>query len=376
VAVSQSRVRSLFLAAGLSFAVHNPTAYAASYSVLYSFTGNSTGAGLVAIGNTLYGTTSAEVFSITTAGVYKVIHTFGTGEGSSPAALIHFGNTLYGSCTQCGSHENGTIYSVTTKGKLTTLFSYNGKNGTENPASPLLKLGGSLYALAGSGGGSYEEGTVISMTLSGLQNWVYDFNTVGNALGPVGGLTELGGRLFGTSTVGGTEGNGAVYSLTTTGREHLVYSFLDDSDGGFPLAGLINVGKLLYGTTDENGGSACDGYGCGTVFSVTPAGKEAVIYQFKGGDDGSFPQTGLTYTNGTFYGTTQEGGGTGCGGHGCGTIFSLTPSGAETVLYAFIGISNFSSAYPSSLISVGGALYGTTPVGGANNSGMVFKVVP
>jgi uncharacterized repeat protein (TIGR03803 family) len=83
----------------------------------------------------------------------------------------------------------------------------------------------------------------------------------------------------------------------------------------------------------------------------------------------------LTYANGVFYGTTTYGGGSGCSDEqGCGTVFSLTPQGTENVLYRFTGSTD--GEYPSSLIFVGGALYGTTSSGGANGYGTVFKVVP
>ncbi|MGA8325772.1 MAG: hypothetical protein WB757_06785 [Candidatus Cybelea sp.] len=51
--------------------------------------------------------------------------------------------------------------------------------------------------------------------------------------------------------------------------------------------------------------------GDGTVFSVTPSGIEAVLYSFSGGSDGKNPESGLIDVNGTLYGTTPYGGGSG-----------------------------------------------------------------
>src|SRR5580704_15725375 len=61
------------------------------------------------------------------------------------------------------------------------------------------------------------------------------------------------------------------------------YSVLHSFKGGFadgeePFAGLVNVKGTLYGTTDKGGA-----YGDGTVFSITPSGTETVLYSFKGG---------------------------------------------------------------------------------------------
>ena len=61
----------------------------------------------------------------------------------------------------------------------------------------------------------------------------------------------------------------------------------------------------------------------GTVFSITPSGVETVLYSFLGGADGSDPQAALVAKGHDLYSTTYAGGGTGCGGTGCGTIFKV-----------------------------------------------------
>ena len=68
--------------------------------------------------------------------------------------------------------------------------------------------------------------------------------------------------------------------------------------------------------------------------SRTTASAETLIYSFAGGSDGAVPANDeLLPVNGTFYGVTRGGGGSGCGGGGCGTIFKVTPSGGESILY-------------------------------------------
>jgi uncharacterized repeat protein (TIGR03803 family) len=82
----------------------------------------------------------------------------------------------------------------------------------------------------------------------------------------------------------------------------------------------------LYGTTQGGGsGSSCFLYGtCGTVYSVTTHGVETVLYGFAGLTDGSSPVAPLTIANGTLYGTTQYGGDRDVRGHyGFGTVFAL-----------------------------------------------------
>jgi hypothetical protein len=134
-------------------------------------------------------------------------------------------------------------------------------------------------------------------------------------------VIDVGGVLYGTTD------SGAFYSVTTAGAENTLHNFDGGSDGANPYSGLINVGGLLYGTTDTGGGSGCNGEGCGTVYSITTAGAEAIVYAFKGGNDGIGPQAGLLDVGGTLYGTTVGGGGqVDCfAGGSCGTVFKVKP---------------------------------------------------
>ena len=83
----------------------------------------------------------------------------------------------------------------------------------------------------------------------------------------------------------------------------------------------------LYGTTSGGGGSADHG----TVFSVTPSGTERRLYSFQGGTDAEGPEAPLVDVNGTLYGTSTIGGGSACGGNGCGTVFAVSRTGSENV---------------------------------------------
>jgi uncharacterized repeat protein (TIGR03803 family) len=163
-----------------------------------------------------------------------------------------------------------------------------------------------------------------------------------------------------------------------------------EHDGSLPDAALIrDAGGSLYGTTYAGGRRLCPEArpthgltSCGTVFRLSPAGsgyQETVLYAFRGGKDGANPATSLVADSfGALYGTTVQGG-VGCySGHGCGTVFKLTPSGSgykESILYRFQG---FGDGYaPSALIiDAAGALYGTTYTGGPARQGTVFTLTP
>jgi hypothetical protein len=66
---------------------------------------------------------------------------------------------------------------------------------------------------------------------------------------------------------------------------------------------------------------------------------EKVLHTFAGGSDGSHPlDEALIAANGTFYSSTEHGGGSGCeSSDGCGTVFKMSTSGTESVLYSFKG---------------------------------------
>jgi uncharacterized repeat protein (TIGR03803 family) len=103
--------------------------------------------------------------------------------------------------------------------------------------------------------------------------------------------------------------------------------------------------------------------------------------------DGMVPQGLVQGTDGNFYGTTFSGGiytatYTGeplnLGAVGAGTLFKITPAGVETVLYSFPARLNPQDTIdPNGFIQgTDGSFYGTTQSGGANGDGTVFKYTP
>jgi uncharacterized repeat protein (TIGR03803 family) len=165
------------------------------------------------------------------------------------------------------------------------------------------------------------------------------------------------------------------------GNYAVVYSFKGGDDGAEPV-GVVSIGDTLYGTTDRGGrSSSCtDDKGCGTVFSVTTAGAEKVVYSFRA----KAGRSNLISIGGAVYGTTSEGGNSYCPERnenvGCGIAYSMTPAGVETVLHLFTGAPD--GARPKELLNIGGTLYGTTSEGGtgtacgASGCGTVFKITP
>jgi uncharacterized repeat protein (TIGR03803 family) len=182
---------------------------------------------------------------------------------------------------------------------------------------------------------------------------MYRFPKVSRGAHPLVSLINVNGTLYGTTLRGGASDNGTVFSMSATGHTKVLYSFKGGSDGAWPRGRLIDVGGMLYGTTSQGGGSGCRG-GCGTVYGISTSGPEKAFYRFRGGSDGAHPWAGLIDVNGTLYGTTASGGTR----YNTGTVYSITRAGSEKVLYRFDGAHG---AFPESdLIDVKGTLFGTT----------------
>lgn len=146
-----------------------------------------------------------------------------------------------------------------------------------------------------------------------------------------------------------------------------LHSFTGTPDGANPYySGLVaDISGNFYGTT-LNGGAN----GVGSVFKLTPSGTETVLYSFAGSpNDGANPYAGLVLDKkGNLYGVTAS------GGNGYGAVFELTAAGTEKVLYSFNGTPDGETPYKALVLGKKGILYGTTIFGGTYGLGTVFEV--
>jgi uncharacterized repeat protein (TIGR03803 family) len=175
---------------------------------------------------------------------------------------------------------------------------------------------------------------VFKITPAGVETVLHSFGVNGSTDGaePVAALIQGGdGNFYGTTTYGGTNNSGTVFQLASSGVETVLYSFgvNGSTDGAYPVASLIQGSDgSFYGTTA--GGNAA---GTGTVFQITPSGTETVLYSFafgNGSTDGSDPHAALIQaSNGGFYGTSEDG-----GANGAGTVFELTTAWSNGVRHA------------------------------------------
>jgi uncharacterized repeat protein (TIGR03803 family) len=392
------------------------------YKSLYSFKGAPDAAnpeaGLIAVKNTLCGTSESggisgsgcsgggcgTVFAMSRAGNEQVLYPFTAtldGTEGPMTGLVALNGTLYGTTRLGGSISGGlgfgSVFEVSRSGTGSLLYAFQGGTDGASPESNLIALNGTLYGTTFYGGnckGLCGRGNVFAITTSGKERVLYNFKGMRDGKYPVAPLIALNGTLYGTTFQGGGgsgtcfgfDGCGTVFKVSTSGKEQVVYRFKGPPDAAFPEAGLIAVNGELYGTTRAggNGGPGCGREECGTVFAVSTSGQERVLYSFKGHHhDGKYPRGGLIAVNGALYGTTSEGGGGGSDacktdrgvGFGCGIIFEISSSGKETIPYRFQGGTD--GAYPvAGLFNLKGTLYGTTEEGGANGDGTVFSLSP
>lgn len=261
---------------------------------------------------------------------------------------------------------------------FTTVHSFSGADGANPYAGLVQGLDRNLYGTT-TDGGAYGSGNVIQIAPSGEVTSLYDFCAQSNCSDgqfPVSTLVMgQDGDFYGATQSGGLYNYGSIFKVSTGGVLTTLHSF-DIVDGVSPYGALLLASNgNFYGTTNEAG--ACTSGGCGTVFTISPTGKFRTLYNFcmeTGCPDGEFPVGGLIEgSDGNFYGTTNAGGNATCAGGGCGTIYKITPSGVLTTLHLF---NNADGAYPPpALVEVRkGLFYGTTAGGGAHHDGTVFAM--
>ena len=280
---------------------------------------------------------------------------------------------------------------------FTTLHSFNVSDGY-SPYYGTLAQGtdGNLYGtttFGGVNGDAGADGTVFRITPQGNLTTLYNFCAQTNngvcvdGQSPEAGVIQAAnGKFYGTTSYGGNlsgvggciwAGCGTVFEITPGGNLTTVYDFCSQTncaDGATPLAaGLVQASNGgIYGATplyaDTNG--AVNG---GTIFSVTPAGAQSTLFNFcykAPCPVGITPNTMVQAPNGALYGTTQGG-----GAYKTGTFFVIAPNGKFATLHSFNGTSE-GGGVNAPILASDGNFYGTTSGGGANGRGTVYRTTP
>ena len=218
-------------------------------------------------------------------------------------------------------------------------------------------------------GGINDMGTIFKIKPDG-SNYLklIDFAGITNGKYPHGSLISDGSFLYGITEQGGSSNNGTVFKIKKDGSTYAkLLDFAGPTNGRGPEGSLISDSSYLYGMTSVGGA-----YDSGTVFKIKKDGSVyAKLLDFAGPTNGSRPEGSLFFDGNFLYGTTQLG-----GINDGGTVFKIMPDGSGyTNLYNFTGATNGNEPI-GSLISDGIFLYGTTSGGGTNNGGTIFKIKP
>ncbi len=394
--VGQAAVKTLRLIIAfilLAFAGRTFNANAQTETNLYLFPGYLNDgeypyAGLVqgSDGN-FYGTTVnggpfnlGTVFRISPSGSETMLYWFAGSsynDGQNPYAGLVQGSdgNFYGTTWGGGTHGNGTVFRISPGGSYTNLYSFVGdfNDGAAPYAGLVQGSDGNFYGTTW-WGGPFNLGTVFRISPSGSETNLHSFVGYPNdGEYPYAGLVQgSDGNFYGTTWEGGADNEGTVFRISPSGTYTSLYSFgITPNDGESPKARLVQGSDgNFYGTTYSGGTVLCN---CGTVFRISPSGSETNLHSFVGyPNDGAAPYAGLVQGgDGNFYGTTYNG-----GPFNLGTVFRISPSGSETMLYWFASSSSSDGYYPHAGLVQGsdGNFYGTTSSGGTYGQGTVFRL--
>ncbi len=392
------------------------------------------------------------------ASEYHVLRHFcyksGCSDGQLPmsALILDGAGNLYGTTSLGGIKNAGVVFQIDRTGATPVyrrLFNFQNCDscGTGfNPQAPvMLDVGGAIYGTAYNGG-SRGVGTLFKLTpIDGTTHWhahvYHDFcssSFCSDGSNPISGVFYPGSRngapydgnswTYGVTIAGGQSPYGVLYRWSPKGGEHIAKSFcleqgctdgaqpngevvfndagyacgttrvggaaqkgtfycLEDSDaswtysfcrlencvdGSNPQAGVVPDGNNnLLGTTRLGGR-----FGQGTVYAISSVThEERPLYSFcrlTDCADGKNPVSSVLLVGGTIYGTTLSG-----GRFGGGTIYKIDSAGHETVLYSFCHLSGCVDGYlpQAGLVTDGdGHLFGTASAGGRFGAGAVFEL--
>jgi uncharacterized repeat protein (TIGR03803 family) len=295
------------------------------------------------------------VFSLSLDGAVKILHYFDGSDGERPYSGLILGRdgNFYGTTFEGGSNGLGTIFRITPKGSLTTVYNFAVADG-QSEALPVQANEGDFYGTT--------TRTAYKVSQSGAFTSLASLWS-GEAVGSFSLLQATDGNFYGTATGGGASNEGFMFKMTPQGNMTILYNFnahvpaftaqlVQASDGNF------------YGTTFQGGS-----YKAGVVFELTPQGAISDLHDFDPNSaDGSSPDAGLVQaSDGNFYGVTGSG-----GSMNCGVIFEIAAGGEYSILFDF---DSTQGCGPGSTQTqhTNGKIYGLTAVGGTHNLGVAYS---
>ncbi|HEY3703744.1 MAG TPA: choice-of-anchor tandem repeat GloVer-containing protein [Terracidiphilus sp.] len=237
---------------------------------------------------------------------------------------------FYGVTDYGGDYNDGTIVKMSSVGAVQTIHVFTGgQNGGRPFDAPLLTMSGDFYGTTRGDSSDNSASVLYRFTKDGNFTSLHVFTNAGET--PAAPLMQATDEwIYGVTGLGGAHSLGSIFRTNRSGQFETVYSF-DGAHGTGPNGTLLqgNDGSF-YGTTQEGGTGPYGGYG--VVYKMSPSHQVSVVHAFTGGSDGAYPYSLVSGTDGNLYGYAQLQDVNGGGG---GILFRVTPAGTFTVLHAF-----------------------------------------
>lgn len=306
---------------------------------------------------------------VTNAQYTKLLDFAGAANGSRAyGSLLSDGTYLYGTGANGGVNDKGVVFKIKPDGTgYSKLLDFAGAANGSYPNGALISDGTFLYGMTSTGGPN-DLGAIFKIMPDGAGYVkILDFAGTVNGSRPSGSLISVGSFLYGMTQLGGTNNKGVIFKIMPDGSGYTkLLDFAGTTNGSSPYGSLISDGTFLYGMTDQGGTN-----NKGVIFKIMPDGSGFTkILDFAGATNGSRPNGSLVYDGTFLYGMTYLG-----GANNMGVLFKLMPDGTGfSKLLDFSGVTN--GSYPQgSLLAAGTSLYGMTSAGGANDKGIMFKII-
>ncbi len=287
---------------------------------------------------------------------------------SLPSALVAAADgNMYGT-TFTGADDHGTIFRVTPQGDFSTVFMFNGTNGSNPNGRMLQGPDGLLYGVTTAGGQGYDggrysgHGTIFRFSPKSGVSTIASFREKSVYPGELAlGSDHL---LYLTSSGDGQTNFGSIFRISQSNEIQSLLSF-GGLDGKGPGSRLVAASDgALYGTTGSGGIDDL-----GTVFRVTKSGLVETVTEFRlGSPVGYWPSSLVATSEGVLYGVTDGGA---QGGHGA--IFHLSLTGEVSLVASFDPTSGFN--HQALVLGPDNNLYGADGDGGPGGGGFLFRLV-
>jgi uncharacterized repeat protein (TIGR03803 family) len=248
---------------------------------------------------------------------------------------------------------------------ITNIFNFNGTNGANPFYAPLVQgRDGKLYGTT-SNGGLNHNGTVFRINpTNNFHSVLQNFNGTDGSL-PGAGLTLASDGNFYGATIGGGSGQvGVLYRINASGTFAVIHEFQGGADGSYPYGPPVEASDgNLYGVT--SGGNV----DAPALYKYTRAGQYSVVYTFDRATTGWLAYGLLQGSDNLLYVTANVG-----GPSSCGAISKITLTGIVKATHGFSCKPGGSSPVAPVIQASDGNYYGSTQGGGASNLGVLYRI--